>query len=150
MGARYDQVEPHVGIVRVPLNADLTFSSDGEFGPKAVSINNSGRLVIGTAGQSGCVGVLIKNIAQLPGGLLGTVVPINGWMGGKAGDIMDVMTQGEIVDLDVDDFPAGSAIYAEPDGDLIADDAAGNVYIGFTIEAGRLFVNVNAQPVATV
>lgn len=150
MGARYDQVEPHVGIVRVPLNADITFSASGEFGPKAVSINNSGRLVIGTAGQSGCVGVLIKNIAQLPAGLASAVVPINGWMGGKAGDVVDVMTQGEIVDLDTTDFPAGVAVYAEPDGDLVADDTAGNVYVGFTIEAGRLFVNVNAQPVATV
>jgi hypothetical protein len=147
MGARYDQVEPHVGIVRVPLNADLTFTN-GQFGPKAVSINNTGKLVIGTAGQSGCVGVLIKNIAQLPAGLAGSVIPINGWMGGKAGDIVDVMTQGEIVDLDPAVFTAGRAVYAASNGDLTLT-ATGNMYIGFTVEAGRLFVNVNAQPVAS-
>jgi nicotinamide mononucleotide (NMN) deamidase PncC len=148
MGARYDQVEPHVGIVRVPLNADITFSASGEYGPKAVSINASGRLVIGTAAQSGAIGVLIKNIAQLPAGLQSSAVPINGWMGGKAGDIVDVMTQGEIVDLDTTAFPAGRAIYAEADGDLTTT-ATGNVYVGFTIEAGRLFVNFGAQPVAS-
>ncbi len=144
MGARYDQVEPHVGIVRVPLEEDLTFDSNGELGPLGVSINSNGNLVIGDGGSTGIRGVLIKNIPVLPGGLLGTTVPVNGWMGGKAGDIMDVMVQGEIVDLDPDVFPAGSNIYAASNGELSTTDTG--VPVGFTVEAGRLFVNVNAEP----
>jgi hypothetical protein len=35
--ARYDQVEPHIGIIRAPLAAALTFDANGEFGPGASS-----------------------------------------------------------------------------------------------------------------
>lgn len=146
MGARYDQVEPHVGIVRVPLDDDITFSSTGEFGPVGVSINANGRLEIGNAGQSGIIGVLVKNVPQISDG--GYVPPIGstlfqGWMGGKAGDVVDVMTQGEILDTGL---PAGRAIYAAANGTLSATAASG-VYVGFTVEAGRLFVNP-ATPIA--
>lgn len=146
MGARYDQVEPHVGIVRVPLEADLVFDANGEFGPVGVSINANGRLIVGSAGTSGIIGVLVKNIAQLPAGMFGTVTPVQGWMGGLAGDIMDVMIQGEI--LDVPGLTAGIAVYVTAAGALTAVKL-GNFYVGFTVEADRLFVNVNAQPVAS-
>lgn len=140
MGARYDQVEPHVGIVRAPLAADLTFDANGEFGPKAVSLDANGRVVIGTAGPSGFAGILVKNVPVVPAGRFTAAQTVNHWMGGRAGDVVDIMTQGQIVD--VEGLVAGAAVYAEPDGDLIAnDDGAGaNDRVGYTVEAGRLVV----------
>lgn len=136
MGARYDQVEPHVGIVRVPLAADLTFSAAGEFGPVGVSINGSGKLVLGTAGATGLVGVLVKNTQVIPAGFVGAPITLNNWMGGKAGDIVDVMTQGEILDTGL---AAGLKIYSAAGGVLSSTVNAG-FQVGFTVEAGRLFV----------
>lgn len=137
MAGRYDQVEPHVGIVRAPLAANLTFDGNGEFGPKAVSIDANGRVVIGTGGTSGYAGVLIKNVPMVPAGRYSAGAVINNWMGGRAGDIMDIMTQGQI--LGVPGLAAGVAVYAEPDGDLTTT-SAGNTYVGYTVEAGRLIV----------
>lgn len=134
--ARYDQVEPHVGIVRAPLAANLTFSADGEFGPKAVSLDANGRVVVGTAGQTGFAGILVKNVPVVPAGRFTAAQTVNNWMGGRAGDVVDIMLQGEIVDTGL---PAGSAIYAEPDGDLVTV-ATGNTKVGYTVEAGRLVV----------
>lgn len=139
--ARYDQVEPHVGIVRVPLDDDLTFSAKGEFGPVGVSINSNGRLEIGSAGGTKIIGVLVKNIAVTPGGLLGVQTPINGWMGGKAGDVVDVMVAGQILDTGL---PAGSVIYAASNGALSTTNTG--TPVGFTVEAGRLVVRPNFTP----
>lgn len=136
MGARYDQVEPHVGIVRVPLAADITFSAAGEFGPKGVSINGSGKLVLGTGGATGLIGVLVKNVQVLPAGFTGAPITLNNWMGGKANEIVDVMVQGEILDTAL---AAGSKIYSATNGDLSATVNAG-FQVGFTVELGRLFV----------
>ena len=97
MGARYEQVEPHIGIVRAPLAANLTFDSNGEFGPKAVSLDANGRVVVGTAGQSGFAGVLVKNVPVVPAGRFSAAQTVNNWMGGRAGDVVDIMTQGQIV-----------------------------------------------------
>ena len=137
MAGRYDQVEPHVGIVRAPLAANLTFDANGEFGPKAVSLDANGRVVVGTAGQSGFAGILIKNVPMIPAGRFTAGQTINNWMGGRAGDVVDIMIQGQIVD--VPGLPAGSAVYAEPDGDLTTV-SAGNTKVGYTVEAGRLVV----------
>jgi hypothetical protein len=134
--ARYDQVEPHVGIVRAPLAADITFPADGEFGPVGVSLDANGRVVIGTAGQSGFIGVLVKNVPTIPAGTYSPQMTINNWMGGRAGDIVDVMIQGQILDTDL---PAGSAVYAAADGTL--GTVAGGARVGYTVEAGRLVVD---------
>lgn len=138
MGARYDQVEPHVGIVRAALAANLTFSAAGEFGPKGVSLDATGKVVIGTAGQSGLIGVLIKNVPAMPAGLATTQTVVNNWMGGRAGDIVDVMTQGQIVDTTL---PAGTKIYSAANGDLSGTANAG-FQVGYTVEAGRLVVQM--------
>lgn len=135
--ARYDQVEPHVGIVRAPLAAALTFDANGEFGPKAVSLDANGRVVVGTAGQSGFAGVLVKNVPMVPAGRFTAGQIVNNWMGGRAGDVVDIMTQGQILDTSL---PAGSAIYATPAGDLTTT-ATGNTKVGYTVEAGRLVVS---------
>lgn len=139
--ARYDQVEPHVGIVRVPLDDDLTFSAKGEFGPVGVSINTDGRLEIGSTGGTKIIGVLVKNVAVTQGGLLGTVTPLNSWMGGKAGDVVDVMVAGQILDTGL---PGGSIIYAAAGGVLSTTNTG--TPVGFTVEAGRLVVRPNFTP----
>lgn len=139
MGARYDKVEPHIGIVRAPLAANLTFSAAGEFGPVAVSLDTNGRVVVGTAGQSGFVGVLIKNVPAMPAGLATPVTVVNNWMGGRANDIMDIMTQGEIVD--VTGLTAGNVVYAVPATGVLNNTPTGNVRVGFTVEATRLVVD---------
>src|SRR6266699_292305 len=95
---RYDKVNPDVGLFRAPLAADLSgVSASGSYGPVAVSLNASGQVVIGTGGQSGFIGVLVKNLPAYPRlgnipGVVNAAVP----MGGKAGNIVDVMTSGEI------------------------------------------------------
>lgn len=139
MGARYDQVEPHVGILRAPLAANLTFDANGECGPLGVSLDANGRVVVGTAGQSGFIGVLVKNVPIVPAGRISAVQTVNNWMGGRAGDIVDVMLQGQIVD--VAGLAAGSQIYAIPGTGVLTTTASGNVRVGFTVEASRLVVD---------
>lgn len=134
---RYDKYEPIAGGFRAPLAADLTFDSSGEFGPKVVSLDANGRVVVGTAGASGAVGVLVKNVPKYPGlgnvpGQVNVAVPI----GGKAGDIVDVMTSGEIVDIT--GLTAGTVYYAAANGDLTV--TTGTARVGHTVEAGRLVV----------
>lgn len=141
MAGRYDKYEPIAGGFRAPLAADLAFSAAGEFGPKVVSLDANGRVVVGTAGQSGPVGVVIKNVPKYPSlgnipGQVNSAIPI----GGKAGDIVDIMTHGEIVGLSL---PAGTKYYGAANGDLVtAAPAAGanGCMVGRTVEAGRLVV----------
>lgn len=136
--ARYDQVEPHVGIVRAPLAADLTVPAGGEFGPVACSIDANGRAVVGTEGQSGFAGVFVKNLPTKPAGRFSAAQNINHWMGARAGDIIDIMIQGQILDTGL---PAGSQIYAVPATGVLTTTATGNVRVGYTVEAGRLVVD---------
>lgn len=137
MGASYEQVEPHIGIVRAPLAANLTFDGNGEFGPKAVSIDTNGRVVVGTAGKSGFAGILIKKVPVVPAGRFTAAATVNNWLGGRAGDQVDIMLQGQIVD--VTGLTAGARVYATPAGDL-TETVGTNVYIGYTVEATRLVV----------
>lgn len=150
--ARYDKYEPIAGGFRARLAEALTLSN-GSIGPVAVSLNASGQAVVGTAGQSGPVGVLVKNVAKGPVGPWGTSLAggtPNAYapIGAQAGDVVDIMTNGEIVDLDPTDFPAGSAIYAAADGTLSATGGAGSYVIGHTVEAGRLVVRFAAGQAA--
>jgi hypothetical protein len=137
--ARYDQVEPHVGIVRAPLAADLTTDANGEAGPIAVSLDANGRVVVGTTGQSGFAGVLVKNLPMVPAGRFSAAQTVNNFLGARAGDIVDIMIQGQI--LDCTGLPAGSTIYAVPATGVLTTTASGNVRVGFTVEAGRLVVD---------
>lgn len=137
--AKYDQVEPHVGIVRAPLAADLTVPASGEFGPIAVSLDTNGRVVVGTAGNSGFVGVLVKNVPVIPAGRFTAGQIVNNWMGARAGDVVDIMIQGQIVDCV--GLAAGSQVYAVPATGVLNNVATGNVRVGFTVEATRLVVD---------
>lgn len=142
MAARYDKYEPIAGGFRAPLAADLTFDAAGHYGPKVVSLNASGQVVEGTAGQSGGVGVLIKNVPLYPSmgnipGQINAGVPI----GGKAGNIVDIMTNGEIVGAT--GLVAGTTYYAAANGTLTATPPAAGTNgwkVGHTVEADRLVV----------
>ncbi len=144
--AKYDKYEPIAGGFRALLAAALTLTA-GSIGPVAVSLNASGRVVVGTAGQSGLVGILVKNVAKGPVGPWGTSLSggtPNAYapIGAQAGDVVDIMTNGEIVDLDTTAFPAGSKVYAAANGTVSTTSAAGSFLIGHTVEAGRLVVRL--------
>lgn len=150
--ARYDKYDPISGGFRAPLAANLTLTN-GEFGPKAVSLNSSGRVVVGTAGTSGLCGIVVKNAARTPWtsttpGPQGTANPSTP-IGCMAGDVVDVMTSGEIVDLTasggngITGLAAGIAVYATAAGDL-TNVATGNTKVGYTVEANRMVVRVAA------
>lgn len=99
--ARYDKYDPKVGGFRAPLAADWPATDlERVYG---VSLNNAGQVVKGlTATQgTGIIGVLVLTKAR------------------KAGEIVDVMTDGEIIEFanttdvpGVDTGIAGAAYYA--------------------------------------
>lgn len=121
--ARYDKYDPISGGFRAPLAAAWGDSLVGV--PTGVGLNASGRIVAG-AGNTGVLGVLVIDSAK------------------AAGDIVDTMTAGEIVDLDTDDFAAGTVYYAaDADGTLGATAPAAGVNdarVGHTVEETRLVV----------
>lgn len=138
----YDLYEPIAGGFRAKLNAALTLTNGSFLG--AVSLNASGRVVVGTAGQSGLIGVVLKNVARGPitqwnTTIQGTPNP-NAPIGANAGDVVDVMTAGRITGLDKTAFPAGSKVYTNAAGVLSTTSAAGSIIVGFTVEAGVLIV----------
>lgn len=115
--ANYDKYDPKAGGFRAPLHADwLKEDLKKVFG---VGLNASGNLVKG-AGNSGMVGVLVLTEAL------------------KAGDIVDPMTAGEIVDFG---GTPGTVYYADPaTGVVNATSAPGKVRVGHTVKADRLVV----------
>lgn len=146
--ARYDKYDPISGGFRARLAADLTFDAEGSSGVKGVSLDTTGKVVVGTAGQSGPVGVMVKNVPLYPslGSVAGGVnasVPV----GGKAGQTVDIMTAGEIVD--VPGLVAGQEVYTTPAGAL-STTATANFRVGFTVEATRLVVRMGMAPTAGV
>jgi len=145
--ATYDKYEPLAGGFRAKLGAALTLVNGG-IGPVGVSLNANGRVIVGTAGQSGLVGLLVKNVSKGPigpwatdlrGGTPNPYAPI----GAQIGDAVDIMTNGEIVGLDKTVFVAGTKFYVHADGSIDATATAGTL-IGWTVEAGRLIVRVAA------
>jgi hypothetical protein len=135
--ARIDKYDPKDGGFRAPLNAAWNATS----GPGGVSdldrvivvaLNGSGRLIKATTAAS-AVGVVCLNGAK------------------AAGDIVDVMTDGEIVELGVNDIQGGTAPTAGTKYSLdttasrlgaTGTPAAGTnyFYVGTTVEATRLVV----------
>ena len=115
--ARFDHVDSTIGIVRAPINANIAEADwDTVIG---VGINATGKAVKG-AGQTGVIGVAV------PGR---TVY--------RAGQVMDIMQKGDIVD--VAGLAAGTKYYVGADGELTAT-ATDNTYVGYTVEADRLVV----------
>lgn len=119
--ARYDKYDPISGGFRALLAED--FPKEDLNKPIGVGLDSSG-LVVKGAGQSGIRGILILTKAR------------------KAGDVVDIMTSGEIVDLGEDDgvtAAAGTKFYAADSGGEITSTASGN-FVGATVEAQRLVV----------
>lgn len=128
--ARYDKYDPKDGGFRAPLSADLAATEKtGNGNPVAVSLNSSGRVVVGGGSTTNpIVGVLCTTKAM------------------KAGDIVDVMTHGEIVEM------AGSAsggmVNAVAATGVVASAASAavptnSVRLGHTVEASRAIIRFN-------
>lgn len=129
--SRYDKYDPYDGGFRARLNAALTSSNVGKI--YAVSINTSGRVVIGGAGL-----VDIR-------GLICPTEPM------AAGAAIDVMTDGEIADATETAgtaFTAGALVYCHIDG-TVDDTAASGKPVGFTVELNRLIVRCSSALTAT-
>lgn len=120
--ARYDKYDPYDGGFRAPLAADTPKNSGGN--PIGVGINAQGRVVAG-AGTSGVTGLMVLTRDM------------------KAGEVVDVMTDGEIVEFT---GAAGSAYYANTTTGVLSTTAPGagvnGVRVGHTVEATRLVVRV--------
>lgn len=121
MAGHYDKYEPFGGGFRAPLAADRVKTSTGN--PIAVGLDVNGRVVDG-AGNTGIVGVMVITQDK------------------KAGDTVDVMTDGECVEMV--GLTAGTVITALDTTGVLAVTAlaAGRTRIGHTVEATRLVVRV--------
>lgn len=123
--ARYDKYDPLSGGFRAPVAG--AWASADLAKPFAVGLNASGQVVKG-AGNSGILGVLIVTSVK------------------AAGDIVDVMTHGEIVEATLADgttaLTAGTAYYGVPADGTLSATATANKKVGHTVEATRLVVRV--------
>lgn len=127
--ARYDKYDPISGGFRAPLNADWLDADVGK--PFGVGLNSTGKVVKG-AGQTGVRAVLVVDAKGL-----------------KAGDVVDCMTQGEIVYSSGDvatALVAGTKYVANTTTGVLA--TATGTEIGYTVELSRLVVRVNGAAVA--
>lgn len=124
--SRYDKYDPYDGGFRARLNAALTSSDIGKI--RAVSINTSGRVVIGGTGLIDIRGLICPTEAM------------------AVGAAIDVMTDGEIAEAVTTGgvaFTAGALIYCHIDGTVDAVATAGKA-VGWTVELNRLIVRVPA------
>ena len=120
--ARYDKYDPVSGGFRAPLAAD--WADNQKAIPFGVALDGNGRVVKVTAVDT-ALGVLVIDAAK------------------AAGDIVDVMTSGEIVE--VTGLAAGTTYFTHDDATLeTAAPAVGDnkVQVGHTVEATRLVVRV--------
>lgn len=134
--SRIDKYGPRTGGFRAPLNAAWNATS----GPSSVTdlnrvivvaLNGSGRLIKAASGVT-AVGVVCLSTAK------------------AAGEMVDVMTAGEIVELDAADIQgattptAGTKYYFDATASRLSATApltaAIGYYVGTTVEAGRLVV----------
>lgn len=129
--SRYDKVDPFDGGFRARLNAAIPASEIGKI--KAVSINTSGRVVIGGAALVDLRGLICPTEAM------------------AAGAAIDVMTDGEIGDATETAgtaFTAGALVYSHIDG-TVDDTAASGKAVGFTVELNRLIVRCSTALTAS-
>ena len=115
--ARIDKYDPISGGFRAPLAAAYT----GAAAPIAVGLNTSGRVVTPTDSNCGIVGVICSPYDK------------------AAGDVVDVMTAGELVEFG---GTAGSVYTANTTTGVLSTTAASAAQtpIGYTVEADRLIV----------
>lgn len=114
---RYDKYDPISGGFRAPLEAAIASGDAGK--PLAVGLNANGRVVVG-GGNTGVKAVLVVDSAK------------------AAGDIVDCMTDGEIVEAGL---AAGTNYYGDAAAGTVGVDNT-DTYVGHTVEADRLVVRV--------
>jgi hypothetical protein len=129
--ARYDKYDPMVGGFRAPLAA--TWLDADVNRPRGVGLDANGAVVKG-AGVTGIIGVIVLTKAR------------------KAGEIVDIMTSGEIVEWDpVTAGTAGTSgtkYYSATDGTINSTSATGKVVLGYTVESTRMVVRVELGALA--
>lgn len=130
--SRYDKYEPYAGGFRAPLAADFAYTASNPDKNHAdlsklfaVAENASGQIVKFGSAATAFVGVMILTEPK------------------SAGTPVDIMTDGQIVDLvdaeilAADTLAAGQALYADVStatGQLTSVSAAGDFYVGRTVE----------------
>lgn len=121
--ARYDKYDPKDGGFRARLAAD--FAEANLETTLGVSLDVNGHVVIGNGGNTDIVGVLVLAEAH------------------PSGTVVDVMTDGEIVEFVGD---PGTDYYSAADGTISAnpdvDGVGTGVRIGHTVEEDRVVVRV--------
>ncbi len=118
---RIDKYDPISGGFRAPLAADLAATDAGN--AVGVGLDVNGRLTVGVSVAAvGIVGLLATTTAK------------------KAGDIVDVMTHGEMVEAV--GLTAGTNYTVNTVTGVLSNAAASatQISVGFTIEATRLIV----------
>jgi hypothetical protein len=123
--ARYDKYEPMGGGFRAPLAADWAGALAT---PVGVGLDASGRVVPG-AGNTGVLGVVVIDGQVSPTGTRTNVK--------LAGNVVDVMTDGEIVDCT--GLTAGTVYYAAAADGVVSTTNTG-ARVGATVAADRLVV----------
>lgn len=127
--SRFDKYDPYNGGFRAPLNAAIALADVGKV--QAVSLNGSGRVVIGGTALA----------------LKGVICPVRAM---SAGEVIDVMTSGEITDFTLTGggaAAAGTTYYSDASGVTVttAPGAGSNSFlIGHTVELDRLVVRTAA------
>lgn len=127
---RFDKYDGFVGGFRANLNASMSATGDDIGKVQGVSINTSGKVVIGGPAETAVIGTICPTQIM------------------NAGDPIDVMTSGEIVGVVQTSgtaWTAGSPVYAHADGSVNTTSASGKV-IGKIVELDRMVVRC---PVAT-
>lgn len=127
--ARYDKYDPYSGGFRAPLAAAITAANG--FVMYAVGLDTQGRVVLG-AGNCGIVGVLVAHGAR------------------AVGEIVDVMTSGEIVEAT--GLTAGTKITGSTTTGAVSTGATSTtaVPVGHTVEATRVVVRTASSATPAV
>ena len=130
--SRYDKYDPKSGGFRAPVGAAVLAADLGK--PFGVGLNSSGQVVKGS-GVTGVIGLMINTKVK------------------AVGEIVDVMTSGEVVEATLSDgttpIAAGVAVYAIGASGLLAVASTGNMRLGFTVEGSRLIVRAGTpNPIA--
>ena len=146
--SRYDKYDPMTGGFRAPLLANFAYTASlpdrkhADLGKLfAVALDNTGKISKFGSGFPLFAGVMILTSPM------------------AAGDMVDVMTDGEITDLidaeilAVNTLGPGQALYGDVSlttGQLTSVKAAGDFYVGRTVETSRLIVrcSFNTETVA--
>lgn len=129
--SRYDKYDPISGGLRAILAADWA-AADGT--PVGVGLDATGKVVPG-AGTTGVLGVCV------------VVVGTNG-LPAKAGDVVDIMTHGEILEVGDTGFTgraAGIPVYVVPGTGALTNVATANIKVGYMAESDRLVVRKGAS-----